>query len=84
MIALADRYNGRNNSAIPYSVKETMAWLHCSHKTARRTFSELKNAGLIEVVRPGSFNGKKGTATLWRLTFLHNKHRSARSSPAAA
>ena len=69
LIGIADRYNGRNNGHIPYSVKEAAAWLHCHHRTARRTFDELKEAGLIEAIRIGSFYGKTGTATRWRLTF---------------
>ncbi len=74
MFAMADRYNGRNNGSIPYSVKEAMTWLHCGTSTALRTFRELEDASLIVAVRKGSFDHKngvrKGTATEWQLTFL--------------
>ncbi len=74
ILAMADRYNGRNNGSIPYSVKEAMAWLHCGKSTAIRTLQEVEAAGLIVSVRKGSFENKagarKGTATKWQLTFL--------------
>ena len=74
ILAMADRYNGRNNGSIPYSVKEAMAWLHCGKSTAIRTLQEVEAAGLIMTIQKGSFENKagarKGTATKWRLTFL--------------
>ncbi len=74
MLAMADRYNGRNNGSIPYSVKEAMAWLHCSPNTAIKTLREVEAAGLIVPGQKGSFDNKtgarKGTATKWQLTFL--------------
>ena len=69
LLAMADRYNGRNNGRIPFSYDEARRWLHCSSATAKRTFGELKVAGLIEVVQPGSFYGRQGAATEWRLIF---------------
>ena len=74
VFVMADRYNGRNNGRIPYSVKEAMERLHCSKSTAIRTLQELKAAGLIAPVEKGSFTHKngarKGTATTWQLNFL--------------
>ena len=42
ILTMADRYNGRNNGSIPYSVKEAMAWLHCSPIPRSRPFEKWK------------------------------------------
>ena len=77
LLAIADRYNGQNNGGIPYSISEAMAWLHCSRSTAIRALQELQDAALIECTAKGSHIHKagerKGTASLWRLTFKPHK-----------
>jgi len=71
LIGLLDRFNGRNNGNIHYSIPEAMIWLHCSRCSAIRAFQELREAGLVERTRKGAFAGAgKGTANTWRLTFL--------------
>jgi len=81
ILAIADRFNGRNNGAIPYGVADATAWLHCSKSTALRTFREIEAAGLIECVERGSFVNKagarKGVTSRWRLTFI-NQNRSSK------
>ena len=77
LVAMADKYNGHNNSQIPYSYEEAVMWLHCSYSTAKRAFAGLKKKGLIEPTELGSFrikNGeRKGAATLWRLKFYPDR-----------
>jgi len=74
LILLMRRHNGYNASDIPCSVREAADWCHCSKSTALGYFSELRNLGLIEPTRLGSFTIKKGelknVSTRWRLIFL--------------
>lgn len=74
------RFNGRNNGQIVYDLRDAIARLHCSKRTAIRMLAELQDAGLIEATVKGSFQYKtgarKGTATEWRLTFLPSPNRS--------
>src|SRR5262244_963539 len=74
LIDMASWHNGRNNGAISYGLADAVRCLRCSKRTAIRCFAELREAGLIEATQKGSYthrNGaRKGTATLWRLTFL--------------
>jgi hypothetical protein len=77
IFGMADRYNGKNNGQIIYSIRDAMRWLRCSARTAIHALKELQDAGLIEATVRGSFdhaNGRrKGMATKWRLTFLREK-----------
>jgi hypothetical protein len=70
------RFNGRNNGAIPLSVREAAAWCGCGQGTAHRLLKELQKHGLIQPVVVGSFQIKAGelknAATTWRLPFLRN------------
>jgi len=72
--AIADRFNGRNNGKIPYSVREAIRWLHCSKTTALRAFHGLQERGLIVPVIKGSFAQKTAArqrrATEWYLPDL--------------
>ena len=67
-------YTGRNNGHLVYGLAHAIACLRCSKSTAVRIFAELKDAGLIEVTKLGSFSHKagarKGEASQWRLTYL--------------
>lgn len=73
-IAIADRFNGRNNGAIPYSVTEAARWIPCSRRTAWKAFQGLQERGLIIARAKGSFDYKtganKGKATEWYLPDL--------------
>jgi hypothetical protein len=72
LIEIWSWHNGKNNGAIRYGVRQAQADLHCTHRTARRWFRELEDAGLIEVVERGGFRWKtgarEGRATAWRIT----------------
>lgn len=87
LIGIWDQYNGHNNGFLPYGTEQAMRLLRCSTSTAKRTFAELKDAGLIIAVKKGSFarkdQARKGEVTEWEITALKsNVNRStSRSSP---
>ena len=74
LIGIWDQHNGHNNGELRFGKKQAMRLLRCSSTTAMRTFVELQDAGLIEVVEKGSFEHKerarKGMATAWRITAI--------------
>jgi hypothetical protein len=84
VFGMADRFNGKNNGQISYSVKEAMQWLGCSKHSARAALDELQDARLIEVAVEASFDHKagaqRGVARKWRLLFLRAKRRNLKSS----
>ena len=74
MIAICQRYNGKNNGHIPFSQSEAAAVIRKSKRTAMRVFEELKASGLLVEVQRGGMrygaDGKRvGVATTWRLAF---------------
>ena len=83
VFGMADRFNGKNNGRISYSVKEAMQWLGCSKLSARAALDELQRAGLIEVAVDAHFDHKagaqRGVARKWRLLFLRAKRRYPKS-----
>ena len=85
LIAIWDQFDGRNNGRLRFGLSQGVQVLHCGRDTAIRTFAELQDAGLIEVVDKGSFihkNGaRKGMATAWRLKFLPEFNSNKRTSP---
>ncbi len=74
LVDIQSAFTGRNNGHLVYGLAHAVACLRCSKSTAVRTLAELKDAGLIEVTKLGSFSHKagarKGEATKWRLTYL--------------
>ncbi len=74
LIGIWDQYNGHNNGELRYGYEQAMRLLRCSTRTAKRAFTELEDAGLIEAVEKGSFahnNGaRKGMATAWRIAAI--------------
>ena len=81
LIGIWDQYNGYNNGDLRFGYEQAMRLLRCSTSTALRTFRELKDAGLIEVVEKGSFahkaNARKGMVTAWRITAIKPTEKSA-------
>lgn len=63
------RYNGINNGAIAYSVREAAA-IGLSRSTADRAFDELIARGFLVVARSSGFNVKTRESRLWRVTAL--------------
>lgn len=74
MARLHRRFNGVNNGGISMSVREAAAEVRCSINTARKCFSELQQAGFIEVTQKGAFDWKKRHASTWRLTWLTTRN----------
>lgn len=75
LIDIWSRYNGRNNGAIRYAIRDAETLLHCSRRTAIRTFAELSEVGLIEARERGGFRYRghdtwQGVATAWRITTI--------------
>ena len=74
LIGIWDQYNGHNNGDLRFGYEHAMRLLRCSTATAKRTFAELKNTGLIVAVEKGSFAHKGGTrhgiVTAWRITAI--------------
>jgi hypothetical protein len=63
------RSNGKNNGAIPYSVREVTAALRCGKTQAVRYLKEAQERGFIVAMKRGSFDGKGGgKATRWLIT----------------
>ena len=90
LIGIWDQDNGHNNGYLPYGTEQAMRLLRCSTSTAKRTFAELKDAGLIMAVKKGSFarkdQARRGEVTEWRITALKsnvnsNSQSTSRSSP---
>ncbi len=90
LIGIWDQYNGHNNGYLPYGTEQAMRLLRCSTSTAKRTFAELKDAGLIMTVKKGSFarkdQARRGEVTEWRVTALKsnensNSQSTSRNSP---
>ena len=86
LIGIWDQYNGHNNGFLPYGTEQAMRLLRYSTSTAKRTFAELKDAGLIIAVKKGAFarkdQARRGEVTEWQITTLKsNVNRSnSRSS----
>lgn len=77
-------YNGKNNGAIRYSIRQAEISLRCSRRTAIRTLGELRDAGLLEPAERGGFRYKAGAragiATAWRITLLPSGENSGSKS----
>jgi hypothetical protein len=56
-VRIASRFNGKNNGAIPYSVRDARAELHIGQSTAYRAFHGLQKARLIVCRKPGNRTG---------------------------
>lgn len=67
-LELEYRYNGTNNGAIFYSVRQAATDLHCSKTTASRAFDRLVSRGFVAAAKKGAFSLKVRHATEWRLT----------------
>jgi hypothetical protein len=82
LIELCNRYNGRNNGKISFSVREMADRLNVGKNTANRALMELVQCCLADPVKPGWFSTKHRQATEWRITFQStdrpptNDHRS--------
>ncbi len=74
LIGIWDQYNGHNNGELRYGYAHAERLLGCSTATAKRTFAELKNSGLIVAVEKGSFAHKNGArhgiVTAWRINAI--------------
>lgn len=77
LIEIWSWHNGRNNGDIRYGVRQAMKSLGCSTRTARRHFSELRDAGLIVVTQKGAFTfrsgQREGRVTAWRISLITEK-----------
>jgi len=69
LIAVWQRYDGRNNGGISFSVREAEA-IGLHKNTASRTFDELAARGFLAVARNSGFTLKTREARLWRITAL--------------
>jgi hypothetical protein len=68
-IEMAERYNGRNNGMISYSVREAAQALGVTKDTANRALRILEERGFIVCTKRGAFSLKTTReATTWRLT----------------
>jgi hypothetical protein len=70
-------HDGTNNGSIRYGIAQATRWLHCGRSTALRAFTELREAGLIELTERGSFTDKaraqKAIANAWQLPFIPSR-----------
>jgi hypothetical protein len=67
-VEIAARYDGKNNGAIPYAVREAAEALRISKSTAARDLAVLEERGFVVPMTKGAFSLKKRHATTWRLT----------------
>lgn len=67
-IETRQRFNGRNNGHISFSVREAAEKLHANKDTAAKWFKELVAKGFLKPRKPGSFDFKKRHATEWIIT----------------
>ncbi|MFS8115194.1 GntR family transcriptional regulator [Rhizobium jaguaris] len=67
-LALARRFDGKNNGFISFSVREGAEAFRVSKNTISRALRRLAELGFIEVTQEGSFNCKVRHATEYRLT----------------
>jgi hypothetical protein len=68
-IEIAERYNGRNNGRISYSVREGCEALHISKSTSKQLLDVLQDRGFIVRTKKGAFSMKSvRDASEWRLT----------------
>jgi hypothetical protein len=68
-IEIAQRYNGRDNGRLSYSVREAAEALHISKSTAGRLLKILQERGLIICTKRGAFSLKTTKdASEWQLT----------------
>jgi hypothetical protein len=68
IITIMMRYNGHNNGTLPVSVRWLSHELGSGKSTAQRALDHLQEAGLIERVIPGRFQGRVSRAARWRVT----------------
>jgi hypothetical protein len=74
-IEIAERYNGRNNGQIPYSVREGCEALHISKSTSKQLLDFLQDRGFIVRTKKGAFSMKAvRDASEWRLTEYDADH----------
>jgi hypothetical protein len=72
-LEIAKRYNGRNNSRIPYGLRQAYRDLHISKTTASRALQLLQDRGFIVCTKKGSFSWKTvRDASEWRVTEYSN------------
>ena len=61
----------RNDKPVAYGVREAIEKIPCSKLKARETFTELQQAGFIEMVDESWFDSRSGSKSrTWRLTWL--------------
>jgi DNA-binding transcriptional MocR family regulator len=74
-VEIVQRYNGRNNGHIPYSVREAVQALRISKDTVRHLLGILQARGFIVCTRKGYFSVKTTKdASEWRLTEYDSDH----------
>ena len=74
-IEIVERYNGRNNGQIPYSVREGCEALHISKSTSKQLLDFLQDRGFIVRTKKGAFSMKAvRDASEWRLTEYDADH----------
>jgi hypothetical protein len=68
-IDIASKFNGHNNGRISYSIRDGMAALHASSRTARRALKQLQRLGLIVRTKHGFFDPetRQAKASTWYL-----------------
>jgi hypothetical protein len=72
-VEIAERYNGRNNGRISYSVREGAEALHISKSTSKQLLDVLQDRGFIVRTKKGAFSMKAvRDASEWRLTEYDN------------
>jgi hypothetical protein len=75
-VALAERYNGKNNGMIVMSVGEMAKNLNVSKPTAWRAIRDLCDHGLVKVGFRGSFKTKSQKLATTYLLTLHRDDRT--------
>jgi hypothetical protein len=74
LLLLIRKHNGRNNGDISLGVREAAARCHCGQATACRSLQNLRQAGLISLVRKGHLVpefGRPDAASRWKLNFVN-------------
>jgi hypothetical protein len=71
VLGMLRRFDGRNNGAIVFGVRDVMRWAKCSPRSALEIQAELEAARIALRTQRGKFTrGENRQATTWRLTFL--------------
>ena len=62
LLAVARRFNGKNNGSISFAAREGEAWGH-SKSTTAEALKGLVKAGFLRITQPGAFTTKRLAAT---------------------